>query len=462
MGDGPRGTTMMDLLSKENVMRSNYLRGVLLTLGLVLVGNVPGIAAAQEFGSSLLPIPAQSELYQTLSVAHQDENVLEAVPGDNSVAADMLPIPSASPTPSYRGYRAAMQRWGIDLRCTCGTGKGCDNGSGAWFGSVGALTLGSPTRNSTYLSYDGATFNPVMQTSQVNSQFSGGVDITVGKMFSGGNWGSSFTYWGIFPSLQQADIYSTEVTGNLGSYLNFAGLDYNSTPGTNYWNNVFHQRIHSTQTINSVEMNLLGNCGCGLWGRNSFACNGPCGRRFGTGWMMGVRYFHLNEEFCFHSDNADNVFDDSANEMQYAIRARNNLLGFQAGGGLNYRVWNCFSLYGTAKAGVYGNHAIVNQAIHGSAGDATVNIGPYAGNAYRFQSSQTSLAFLGQLDVGGRYQMNKCWSIEGGYRMVGVTGLALTDGQIPRNVAYLPDAQRVHAGDSLILHGGYIGASFYW
>ena len=178
--------------------------------------------------------------------------------------------------------------------------------------------------------------------------------------------------------------------------------------------------------------------------------------------MMGVRYFQLNDDFRFYSDNADNTFNGAVNEMQYAIRTRNNLFGFQVGGGLNYRVWNCFSLYGTAKAGIYGNHAIVNQAVYGSAGDATVNVGPYAGTAYRFQSSNTSLAFLGQLDMGGRYQMSKCWSINGGYRMVGINGLALSDSQIPGNFAYIPNAQRVHSGDCLILHGGYIGATFCW
>ena len=49
-----------------------------------------------------------------------------------------------------------------------------------------------------------------------------------------------------------------------------------------------------------------------------------------------------------------------------------------------------------------------------------------------------------------------------GYRLVGISGLALTDGQIPSNFAYIPDAQRVHSDDSIILHGGYIGATFCW
>lgn len=467
MRDGPRAATMMDLSSKEYAMRSLYARGVLLTLGFVLAGTAPSMTAAQEYGSpTLLPLPSQTDFFANSLAAHQDSVVLEAAPGDNPAATDNLPSPSDAQVQAPESYKNAMQQWGSDS-CTSGAcgGSECGNRGGYWFGSVGALILGSPSRHSTYLSYDSATYLPAMQTGQTNGQFSGGVDVTVGKMFGCGNWGVGFTYWGIYPSAQQADVYNTDVTGNLGSYLNFAGLDYNANPATLSWNDVFHQRVITNQAINSVEWNLLGNCGNGLFGCNPWdgcKCGGSCGPRFGAGWMAGVRYFQVNDDFRFYSDNADNTFDGSANEIQYLLRTRNNLLGFQVGGGLNYRVWNCLSLYGIGKAGIYGNHAIVNQAVYGSAGDATVNVGPYAGSAYRFQSSETSLAFLGQIDLGGNYQVNNCWSINGGYRMVGVNGLALTDGQIPGNFAYLPDAQRVHNGDCLILHGGYVGATFCW
>lgn len=463
MRDGTRAATMMDLSSKEYAMRSYFARGIIVSLGFALVGSLPAMAAAQEYGiPSLLPVPTQDDSYTTSRTAHQDTVVVEADPRDNPAAADNLPSPSDTPLQAPESFKNAMQQWGDDSPCSsgaCGYG-GC--GCGPWFGSVGALILGSPTRTSTYLSYDSATYLPVMQTGQVNGQFSGGIDFTVGKMFGCGNWGSSFSYWGIYPTRQTADIYNTDVTGNLGSYLNFGGLNYNGNPAANYWTNVVHQRIVTNQVINSAEWNLLGNCGCGLYGCNNCTCGGPCGPRLGAGWTMGLRYFQYNDAFRFYSDNLDNVLDGSVNEMQYNVSTRNSLIGFQLGGGLNYRVWNCFSLYGIGKAGIYNNHATVDQAAYGSAGDAIVNVGPYAGSAYRFRSTSDCLAFLGQLDMGGRYQMSKCWSIDGGYRMVGVSGLALTDGQIPGNFAYLPNAQRVHATDSIILHGGYVGATFCW
>lgn len=463
MRDGPRAATMMDLSSKEYAMRSYDVRGVLLSLGFVLASAAPSLTVGQEFGSpSLLPISSGSQFYATVPVAHQDSVVIEAAPGENP-ALDTLPSPSDANVQAPPSYKEALQQWGSDS-CTTGVGEdsgyGCGSCRGNWFGSVGGLVLGSPTRCSTYLTYNANNFAPVMQTGDTNGVFAGGIDVTLGRMFGCGNWGTSFTYWGVYPADQSADVYNTNYP--IGAYVNFAGIDYNANPGTLYWNNVFHQRIVTNQAINSVEWNLLGNCGCGGGPFGCSSCSGPCGPRLGAGWMAGVRYFQFNDDFLFYSDNADNVLDGSVNEMQYNISTRNNLLGFQVGGGLNYRVWNCFSLYGIGKAGIYGNHAIVNQAIYGSAGDATVNNGPYTGTGYRFQSSQTSLAFLGQLDLGGRYQINNCWSINAGYRMVGISGLALTDGQIPNNFAYIPDAQRVHACDSLILHGGYVGATYCW
>jgi hypothetical protein len=463
MRDGPRAANMMDLSSKEYAMRSYFARGVLLSLGFVLATAAPSLTLGQEFGSpSLLPI-STDQFFSTIPVAHQDSVVIEAGPGENP-ALDTLPSPSDANVQAPPSYKEALQQWGSDS-CTTGVagdyGYGCGSCRGYWFGSVGGLVLGAPTRSSTYLTYNANNFMPVMQTGDTNGVFSGGVDVTLGRMFGCGNWGTAFTYWGVYPSDQTADIYNTAYP--IGAYVDFSGIDYNGNPGTLYWNNVFHQRIVTTQAINSVEWNLLGNCGCGsgLFGCSPSHC-GPCGPRLGAGWMAGVRYFQFNDDFRFYSDNADNVLDGSVNEMQYNISTRNNLFGFQVGGGLNYRVCNCFSVYGIGKAGIYGNNVIVDQALYGSAGDATVNNGPYTGTAYRFQSSQTSLAFLGQLDLGGSYKINNCWSINGGYRMVGVSGLALTDGQIPNNFAYIPDAQRVHDSDCLILHGGYVGASFCW
>jgi hypothetical protein len=444
-------------------MRSYFAHGALLMVGLVLAGTAPRISTAQDLGSPrLLPIPTEIDFLSASPVAHQDAVVVEAAPSDNPA---QLPSPSDAPLQAPPSYKTALQQWGSDS-CTSACGEnGCGGGGrGYWFGSFGVLILGSPTRNSTVLSYDASTFQPIMQTGDTTGVFAGGIDLTVGRMFGCGNWGAAFTYWGVYPAAQTADVFNAG--SPISSALNFSGLDYNGAPGNTYWDNVSHQQLVTNQVINSLEWNLLGNCGCGgLFACSPWQgcnCGGGSGPRFGSGWMFGVRYFQFNDDFLFSSDNTDFVLNGAVNEMQYQIRTRNDMVGFQVGGGLHYRLWNCFSVYGIGKAGIYGNHSSVFQSISGAAGDATVNAGPFATTGYRFQSSQDNLAFLGQLDLGGRYQVNNCWSLNVGYRMVGISGLALTEGQIPNNFANIVDVQQVHASDGLILHGGYIGATFCW
>ena len=130
------------------------------------------------------------------------------------------------------------------------------------------------------------------------------------------------------------------------------------------------------------------------------------------------------------------------------------------GGQGSWYINNCWSLYGGGRFGIYNNHAESSQYINGQAGDAVINAGTYAGQAYRFSSDRDAVAGIGQLDLGLRYQAGCHWSFTGGYRLVGIAGVATTPGQIPNNFAdprYVNNSVCVE--DSLILHGGYLGAS---
>ena len=100
------------------------------------------------------------------------------------------------------------------------------------------------------------------------------------------------------------------------------------------------------------------------------------------------------------------------------------------------------------------------QAVYGSPGDAWVTAGPYAGQSYRVRSTHTGMAFLGQVDLGARYQVSKCWSLNGGYRVVGVSGLANAVDQIPSSFGNLQGASYLNNNGSQILHGAYVGATF--
>ena len=77
-------------------------------------------------------------------------------------------------------------------------------------------------------------------------------------------------------------------------------------------------------------------------------------------------------------------------------------------------------------------------------------------------SSDTSLATLGELDFGLGYRIGCAWTITGGYRMLGMAGVATAIDSIPSSYTTLAASGKVYANDSYILHGGYFGLECNW
>ena len=131
-------------------------------------------------------------------------------------------------------------------------------------------------------------------------------------------------------------------------------------------------------------------------------------------------------------------------------------------GGINRCIGCKWSLYGVGKVGVYANSSSMSQCVYGPSAVATVNTGVYDGEEFNVRSSDTTLAMLGQLDLGVRYQICCRWSVQAGYRVVGASGVALTSQNIARDFSDLNAvADYDHCG-MLLLHGGYAGATFCW
>ena len=111
-----------------------------------------------------------------------------------------------------------------------------------------------------------------------------------------------------------------------------------------------------------------------------------------------------------------------------------------------------------SKGGVYNNRINARQTIIDDAGAyAQVGSGAYAGSNYDFQDQKDDLAFLGELDLGLIFQHSQRTRVKFGYRIVGVAGVALADGQIPYDFTDGDEILRAHSDGSLILSGGYAG-----
>ena len=77
-------------------------------------------------------------------------------------------------------------------------------------------------------------------------------------------------------------------------------------------------------------------------------------------------------------------------------------------------------------------------------------------------STANNFAVLTQVDVGLDWQVTRRLALQGGYRLVAVCDVGLSDNQVP---FYGNDTQAIadiqHNG-SLILNGFFTGATFTW
>jgi hypothetical protein len=122
-----------------------------------------------------------------------------------------------------------------------------------------------------------------------------------------------------------------------------------------------------------------------------------------------------------------------------------------------------FSHATSAKTAAAIRDMMVAAVASGTGGNATINNGPFAGQDFNVHSSDNVLSCAGQLDVGGRYAINSCWSVNFGYRVVGLSGVAISEVNAIHNQFQNVDGIRSQqTTGSFILHGGFVGATYCW
>lgn len=290
------------------------------------------------------------------------------------------------------------------------------------------------------------------------NQWHGGFEIGAGWCF-GCNCNSALevVYWGLYAAPQE-----TGATGTLDSLIDFSDIDYGGGSADLFFDGAAAHQVSFDFDFHSVEVNLVGNGCCG--GPMGCGMCGCCdGRGWGFGWVAGFRYINYTEDWTFSSDTTDTVFDGGATELNYNVDLDNNLFGFQLGSGLSYCLTDHLTAYVIAKFGVFHNHIEHSQRIFGTLGNATINNGQFAGFEYLIDAEDDDLSFAGQMDIGGRWAINDAWSVNFGYRLLGLTGVAISEDNVAQgnfqNVLGISDTQTT---GSVVLHGGYIGAVYCW
>ncbi len=374
------------------------------------------------------------------------------------------PLQQASPAPQPNLYydQPVQNYWskpdyGFEQKALgCSTSAGSRFRSG-WYGGVFGMVMNRSRANNLWLSYDQADISDrVLNSNDAHFSSAGGAGASIGHYLNGGQNSIQFVYWGLYPGVSEANALWSDTVGGLDRILHFDGLQYDAGTGPLDLGDTFffdaeRHRVQRSYDVHNLELNLLGH-------NFTSACS-----PLQLGWVAGVRYVRFDEDFLFSSDVVDTDFTGDPEEVHYDIDVDNNLLGFQLGGQANYSVGRCFGLFANTKVGLYNNHMTHQSRIYGSNGLAFVGdpASPYFNQNVDTTASKNGYSMIGDLSLGANWNVNSCWSVNFGYRAVGITGVALSTNQVPVDfIGALDSIRTVNSNGCLLLHGAFAGVNY--
>jgi hypothetical protein len=373
--------------------------------------------------------------------------------------------------------------------------------------------------------YYPASSQVVLRTRDADIGFQPGVEFRLGRTFGcapayscdpcggcGGcgpclpRWGLEGVYWTIFEDDDTA-YYVDQATIRTYSMMPMSGLEYN--PGTGYRpaNEYFDYapptadhtnggdivvtlaRVHSSFQVQNVEVNLLrlGVCGGGLYGPaamtaacgvgqcggsagygcDSGACGyssyGGCGKccptgpRYSCTGVCGFRWMQFDEDFMYGVDFY-NMQTTNTGFLNYWSTVQNNLFGAQIGCNGMYRIGCRWGLHLNTLVGLYGNDIDVRQYMTSPTGQVRF---VQSGEDFDVRAYKTDVSMIGELRLGASYQYSCHCRLYGGWRAIGVSGIALATDQAPIQFLDATQLSRyVNSNGSLILHGLQAGVEW--
>jgi len=273
-------------------------------------------------------------------------------------------------------------------------------------------------------------FATLLSVGDLNPGVGGGVRALFGYRLHD-CWALELGYLGVFDQSANASVIQQEnqegllLPGDLGLAVN---------------NFYFANRIDASysSSLHSAEANLVCcNCCC--------ECDNNCRS---MEWLVGFRYLNLGENFSLTS------YDDAESVSTYAVRTRNQLYGAQVGGRLR-RCVGRWSFEGTGKAGLFGNDARQYS-------DAIVDFPDNFEVRPATWASRTQVAFAGELNFTGIYQINNVWGLRAGYNLLWLEGLALAPDQLDFTNLDGISGTGIASSGGVFMHGVSVGLEARW
>lgn len=434
----------------------------LVTLGLLCAAS-QATAQHSSFGSaSLLPLPAvyqpahkqpagitQSAYHQVTRRATRNSGADIDVPmppraSDGNVSYDVADTISTHED----AYDDAMNNTSWDGNC-CGCDEDCyDCGPACcapcgpvWIGTLGGLFLARDRPNPVWLTFDNTNVNSnlLSSTDAVDDDYIAGYEIRFGRRVFD-NVFLQATYWSIGVTNDSSTIHSP--SNILNTTLTVSGVPLGGTTLDHFYDNAAYHRIQRRNEFHNVELNLLSGTtyNSGNW------CS--------LGWLAGVRYFRFDESLLFAGASANNDFMSAGGTESafYQIDVENNLTGGQVGGQVNWFLGPNVRLFAAPSVGIYANS--ISHQSRVLRGDGL--------EAFTIRSHKIDAATLAQLDLGVSASFASWVGGYIGYRVVSVSGMGLSDNQIPANLSDAGGIARIDSNGHLLLHGWTAGLQFSW
>ncbi len=422
---------------------------------------VATVATAQD---SLLPLPATPPLayyqqpYQPRAPQYQPQPSAAAyrVASVNNLGAydqaydwsRAQAIQAGNASSQHTVYDGAVWNEALAGNCaSCGTGTGQSSGS-LWSVQARALLMTRVTPDAFHFNFESTTpAECILRSDDPGLNWrQGGVDLTLERRI-GCNGRLQLNYWTLAPSDDQINVSIPGLVLNTTINLNpVAGVSQLLLAGSTldtYFDGAGEQLLRRNNEIHNVEVNYT----------HDIALSGP-GRPFGFSALAGFRYFRFDEGLQFGSVQNGFQFGDNGgiNEAYYDVDTLNSLYGFQAGGRIERFLFGRFRVYTDAKAGVFYNNAEQQSQVF--RGDGA--------QAFDLASSEDVFSFIAQVEVGVDMEITQWLRGNIGYRALGVSGVALSDQQIPAFIHDSGSILDVNTAGSLVLHGGYAGFTVLW
>ncbi len=408
------------------------------------------VPAVDGSGPTLIPAPATTS------------NIPQP-PTESSAVSSMLNEPGPTVSPSSECNMLPSGGYVKDAgNCaTCGDACcGCGNCCSPWYVSADALYMTRSRPNKVYTSAEASNLD--VQGYYNDANWTWGEQATIGYRFGCCcEWALEGTYWGLTesnsdggpgipgPYVSPMTFGLTNILGTLGS----GGVGYQTA--NNYTDDSPDHHVWRNYYAENLEVNVVRTI-----------CNGEC-NRFGVDFLAGVRWFRFQDGFVFGAER--NPLDGTAYAGDWLYlndHITNDLVGGQIGFNASYRFADCWKVFIIPKVGAFNNHMTLDYNLYAV---SSTTGQPYQGSSstytnpnYPVHATTNDFAFLTQVDLGLDWQINRHVSTQLGYRVVAMTGIGLSDSQIP---FYGNDTQaiaNIQHSDSLLVHGAFGGLRFSW